>query len=283
VTQVIVLCVLIGVCAAAVPLLGVMRHVMLGFQLPVVMPCLVYLVITMEGKALILILVFVMYILGVVVAMTRVEKTISDSLEIQYKMEKMTDSLQESNRELQTENEKLEHLTLIDELTQLYNRRYFEMQLEKEWKRKARKNDRLTLLVMDIDYFKLYNDTYGHAEGDVCLQSVAKVLRESLQRPNDIVARIGGEEFVALLPNIDEEGALIVAKAIQKNLIKVGLVHATSPVCDSVTVSIGIASTYSGRDASALSLFKAADKALYKAKNKGRNQIVVGEIDVFEK
>jgi len=275
--------VLIGVCAAAVPLLGVMRHVMLGFQLPVVMPCLVYLVITMEGKALILILVFVMYILGVVVAMTRVEKTISDSLEIQYKMEKMTDSLQESNRELQTENEKLEHLTLIDELTQLYNRRYFEMQLEKEWKRKARKNDRLTLLVMDIDYFKLYNDTYGHAEGDVCLQSVAKVLRESLQRPNDIVARIGGEEFVALLPNIDEEGALIVAKAIQKNLIKVGLVHATSPVCDSVTVSIGIASTYSGRDASALSLFKAADKALYKAKNKGRNQIVVGEIDVFEK
>jgi diguanylate cyclase (GGDEF)-like protein len=282
VTQVIVLCVLIGVCAAAVPLLGIMRGVMLGFQLPAVIPCLALLILTMEGKAIVLLLVFTIFVVGIVVAMGRVEESIVDSLKIQYKMEKMTDSLKESNKELQDENEKLEHLSFIDSLTQLYNRRYFEVQLEKEWKRKARKDDRLTLLVIDIDYFKLYNDTYGHAEGDVCLQKVAKTLKVSLQRPGDIVARIGGEEFVALLPDIDEEGAIAVANTIRNNLLGAELIHATSPVSEYVTVSIGVALAYSGSDATALGLFKAADKALYKAKNKGRNQIVVGTIDKFD-
>jgi len=192
----------------------------------------------------------------------------------------MTDFLQESNQELQDENEKLEHMTLEDPLTQLYNRRYFEMHLEKEWRRAVREKLTLTLIVVDVDYFKLFNDTYGHAEGDECLKTIAEELKRSLHRPSDVIARIGGEEFVALLPEIDEQGALTVAKAMQDKLKKAAIVHATSPVSDYVTVSIGIASAVPGEGVTALGLFKAADKALYKAKTKGRNQLVVGEPDV---
>ena len=278
--QIFILLVLIGVCAAAVPLLGILQDVMLAFQLPAVVPYLGWLAYSMEGKAGILIMVLVVYMVGVVVAMRRVETCIVKALRVQYRMEKMTDFLQESNQELQDENEKLEHMTLEDSLTQLYNRRYFEMHLEKEWRRAIREKSKLTLIVIDVDYFKLFNDTYGHAEGDECLKTIAKELKLSLQRPSDVIARIGGEEFVALLPEVDEEGALVVAKAMQGRLKKTAIVHATSPVSEHVTVSIGIVSSVPSEGVTALSLFKAADKALYKAKTKGRNQVAVGEPDV---
>ena len=280
INQILILLVLIGVCAAAVPLLGLLQDVMLGFQLPAMVPYLGWLSYTMEGKAGILIIVLLVYMVGIVVAMRRVETCIVKSLRVQYRMEKMTDFLQESNQELQDENEKLEHMTLEDPLTQLYNRRYFEMHLEKEWRRAVREKLTLTLIVIDVDYFKLFNDTYGHAEGDECLKTIAEELKRSLHRPNDVIARIGGEEFVALLPEIDEQGALTVAKSMQDKLKKAAIVHATSPVSDHITVSIGIASAVPGDGVTALGLFKAADKALYKAKTKGRNQLVVGEPDV---
>jgi diguanylate cyclase (GGDEF)-like protein len=280
INQIIILLVLIGVCAAAVPMLGLLQNVMLAFQIPAVVPYLAWLAYNLEDKAVILTLVLVVYIAGVVISMRRVEECINKSLRVQYRMEKMADSLHESNQELQDENEKLEHMSFEDSLTQLYNRRYFEMHLEKEWKRATRKKTKLTLVVVDIDYFKLFNDTYGHVEGDECLKKMAEILKKSLHRPGDIIARIGGEEFVALLPEIDEKGALIVAEAMQKRLNETAITHATSPVSDHVTVSIGIASAYSYEAGSALGLFKAADKALYKSKTKGRNQIVIGELDV---
>lgn len=279
INQLIILLVLIGVCAAAVPMLGVLQDVMLGFQVPAVMPYLAWLAYNLDGKAIILTLVLIIYMTGVIISMKRVESNISKGFKIQYRMEKMTDYLYESNQELLNENEKLEHMSFEDSLTQLYNRRYFEMHLEKEWKRAVRQKIKLTLIVIDIDYFKLFNDTYGHAGGDNCLKSIAENLKQSLQRPCDIIARIGGEEFVALLPDIDEKGALTVAQSMQANLKKVSVIHATSPVSDHVTVSIGIASAYSHEVGSSLSLFKVADKALYKAKIKGRNQIVTGEPD----
>ena len=213
--------------------------------------------------------------------MKRVETNIVKSLRVQYRMEKMADFLRESNQDLQNENEKLEHMTLEDPLTQLYNRRYFEMHLEKEWRQALRDNKKITLIVIDVDYFKLFNDTYGHAEGDQCLKLIAFQLKQSLHRPGDIIARIGGEEFVALLPDIDERGALTVVENMQNNLKDAFIVHAASPVNDFVTVSIGIASAFPFDGVTALGLFKAADKALYKAKTKGRNQLVIGEPDVI--
>lgn len=279
--QIIILLVLIGVCAAAVPLLGIMQNVMLGFQIPAVVPYLFWLAYNMEQKAGLLIMVLIVYMLGVVIAMRRVEECIVHSLRIQYRMEKVADYLHESNQELQDENQKLENMTLEDPLTGLYNRRYFEMHLEKEWKKAVRRKIKLTLIVVDVDYFKLFNDTYGHAEGDDCLKKIAESLKSSLKRPGDIIARIGGEEFVALLPESDEGGALTVALTMQKSLAREAIVHATSPVNDYVTVSIGMASATPEEAVTALGLFKAADKALYKAKTKGRNQLVVGEMDIY--
>jgi len=167
-------------------------------------------------------------------------------------------------------------MTLEDTLTELHNRRYFEKQLEAKWKHDVWENKELTLMIIDIDYFKLYNDTYGHAEGDVCLKRVAKVLKSSLRRPTDIIARIGGEEFVVMLPGAGVNVALKIAQQMQDELSLTDLVHESSPLDKNVTVSVGIASVILDRNTTSLGLFKAADKALYQAKANGRNQTAVG-------
>jgi len=279
-SQVFIFIVLIGVGAAAIPLLGVMQRVMLCFQAVSTIPYAIYISIMLGDRGTILLYMFVLYAIGVVASMRRMDLNLTESMKLQYENSQMVNTLSESNQQLQNANEKLETLTLEDALTELHNRRYFEMQLEFEWKRESREKKILTLMVIDIDYFKLYNDTYGHAEGDVCLKNVAHVLQSSLHRSSDIIARIGGEEFVVMLPNIEVEGALTLANQMQQHLQNAELTHATSPLGDNVTVSIGIASVLPDENATALGLFKAADKALYKAKAKGRNQVVIGEMDL---
>lgn len=279
-SQVFIFIVLIGVGAAAIPLLGVMQRIMLCFQAVSTIPYAIYISIMLGDRGTILLYMFVLYAIGVVASMRRMDLNLTESMKLQYENSQMVNTLSESNQQLQNANEKLETLTLEDALTELHNRRYFEMQLEFEWKRESREKKILTLMVIDIDYFKLYNDTYGHAEGDVCLKSVAQVLQSSLHRSSDIIARIGGEEFVVMLPNIDVDGAMTLANQMQDKLHDAKLTHATSPLGDNVTVSIGIASVLPDENATALGLFKAADKALYKAKTKGRNQVVIGEMDL---
>lgn len=280
--QVYVLIVVIGVGAAAIPLLGVVHRVLLAFQVPTTIPYLIYLAVIFGDRGTFLIFMFALYLIGVTYAIHRMDKNLSESLVLQYEKEQLANSLTESNQELLHENEKLETLTLEDELTGVHNRRYFEMQLEAEWKRLSGRNKILTLMVIDIDYFKLYNDTYGHAEGDVCLRNVARILKTALQSETDFISRIGGEEFVALLPGVDESRATSLAEHMDRKLQKAKLTHATSPLGDYVTVSIGIASVIPGQSSTALSLFKAADKALYSAKARGRNQVVVGEMEMLE-
>lgn len=279
-SQVFIFIVLIGVGAAAIPLLGVMQRVMLCFQAVSTIPYAIYISIMLGERGTILLYLFVLYAIGVVVSMRRMDMNLTESMKLQYKNSQIVNTLSESNLQLQNANEKLETLILEDALTGLHNRRYFEMQLELEWKRESREKKILTLMVIDIDYFKLYNDTYGHAEGDVCLKNVSQVLQSCLHRSTDIIARIGGEEFVVMLPNIEVDGALTLANQMQQQLHHAELIHATSPLEDNVTVSIGIASVVPDANATALGLFKAADKALYKAKAKGRNQVVVGEMDL---
>ena len=273
---------LIGVGAAAIPMLGVFQSVMIGFQVPSTIPFVFYVAIVLGDRGILLIVMFGLYLIAIMVSVRRMGDSLSESLSLQYKNTQMVSTLAESNQELQFANEKLETLTLEDSLTELHNRRYFEMQLESEWKRETREQKVLTLMVIDIDYFKLYNDTYGHAEGDVCLKKVAQILQSCLHRPADIIARIGGEEFVVMLPSVDVNGALTLAQQMREQLHAAKLTHATSPLCENVTVSIGIASVVPGDKVTALGLFKAADKALYKAKAKGRNQVLIGEIDLTQ-
>jgi diguanylate cyclase (GGDEF)-like protein len=175
------------------------------------------------------------------------------------------------HKELEEKNEKLELLSSLDGLTGLFNRRYFDDNLLKEWKQASRDNTPLSLLIVDIDYFKNYNDCYGHLEGDICLRKVAQALYEALLRPTDIVARYGGEEFTAILPNTGSDGVIKVAQRMMDHVVQLDIVHKESSVAEMVTVSIGASSVFPTGKLAVTSLLNRADKALYEAKEQGRN------------
>lgn len=169
--------------------------------------------------------------------------------------------------------DELRDATMLDPLTQIANRRRFNERLSREIQRCIRASEPISLLMLDVDYFKRFNDTYGHPAGDNCLKEVATVLQNSCLRPADLAARYGGEEFTVLLPGVALEGAQIVALRILSKLSALALPHAGSSVSDHVTVSLGIgfldkiSPTCSERD-----LISVADKALYAAKGAGRAQ-----------
>lgn len=175
-------------------------------------------------------------------------------------------------QQLEVANQELKRLATLDGLTQLANRRRFDEYLEQEWRRLAREHQPLSLILGDVDFFKLYNDTYGHQAGDEALKQVAAVLRRTAKRPADLVARYGGEEFAVVLPNTNKHGALYIAECIHKAVKVLRLVHAGSSVSPYVTISLGVASVIPRLNSSAAALLAAADTALYQAKAAGRNR-----------
>jgi diguanylate cyclase (GGDEF)-like protein/PAS domain S-box-containing protein len=184
-----------------------------------------------------------------------------------------------SEIKLNEDNELLMKLSLTDGLTGIANRRSFDEALEREWKVSARLGQPLSLLLCDIDFFKPYNDTYGHLAGDACLQKVADTLKKSLNRPNDFAARYGGEEFAIILPNTTKGGAHQVSETLRYSIQDLHIPHITSKLVDldMITVSVGLASLIPSTLLSANILIQHADKALYQAKLNGRNRIEVYE------
>lgn len=172
-------------------------------------------------------------------------------------------------------NQDLKRLSQRDDLTQLYNRRTFREKAEEQWRQAARSKQPLSILLLDIDYFKPYNDTYGHPAGDECIKLVAKTLSKSLNRSGDVVARYGGEEFIALLPNTPELGAKHLAEQIRKAIERYRVPHKESPSGDYVTVSIGASVVNFTTGTTLEQQISLADKALYEAKDTGRNRVVV--------
>lgn len=172
--------------------------------------------------------------------------------------------------------ETLRDLSYQDGLTHIANRRRFDEKLDQEWRRAARERQPLTLIMADIDFFKNYNDLYGHPAGDDCLRKIAKVLQDATTRPGDLAARYGGEEFAAILPNTSLLGAEKVAEQIRAQVEALELPHANSSVSPWVTISLGIATRVppSNSDEHAV-LLEGADRALYKAKQQGRNRVVI--------
>ncbi|ERT07602.1 diguanylate cyclase domain protein [Lyngbya aestuarii BL J] len=162
--------------------------------------------------------------------------------------------------------QQLEQLAILDGLTKIANRRYFDQYLDQEWKRAQREQHSLSLLLLDVDHFKLYNDTYGHQAGDECLQKVAKAIQETLKRSSDLVARYGGEEFVILLPNTAAKGAIQIAQDVHDSIQQLAIEHSRSSVNQFVTVSIGISTIIPQPFSRFEVLVSRADKALYKAK-----------------
>ena len=186
-------------------------------------------------------------------------------------------ALRELQRELENSNEELQKLSSLDGLTGIANRRRFDEFISKECLRSARENTVLSLILIDIDYFKLYNDNYGHLAGDGCLRQVAGALDEIIHRPADLVARYGGEEFGVVLPNTDIQGAIKVAKVLGEEIRSLAIPHEFSEVTNYITLSMGIASKMACESASPTELIDLADKALYKAKDSGRDNYQVAE------
>ncbi|MDJ0728806.1 MAG: sensor domain-containing diguanylate cyclase [Crocosphaera sp.] len=212
------------------------------------------------------------------------DQLIEYSQTLEQKVMERTEALEQSKKELEASNqalekakEKLEYLATVDELTQIYNRRYFNEYLEREWRRLARERKFISLIICDVDYFKLYNDYYHHQAGDQCLYKVAQCLKNLVKRPTDLVARFGGEEFVIILSNTNRLGAEKVAEKLCKAIEALEIPHYYSECSSHVTVSLGIATTIPTSQFSPQKLIKAADKALYEAKNMGRNGFCVAE------
>lgn len=177
--------------------------------------------------------------------------------------------------ELQVLNSKLETLSLTDALTGIANRRHFDDMLAQEWQRAQRIGSPLALAVLDVDWFKPYNDHYGHPAGDACLRQIAQTLAATVSRSSDLVARYGGEEFVFLAPMTDHAGAQAMARKVVQAVDALALLHEYSPL-GHVTVSVGVASLAPAPDSTAQTLLQRADAALYEAKRQGRNRVAQG-------
>jgi diguanylate cyclase (GGDEF)-like protein len=162
----------------------------------------------------------------------------------------------------------------VDGLTQIANRRTFDHQLENEWQRLSRENLPLSLLLCDVDFFKRYNDRYGHPTGDDCLRAVAKAIESCIRRPADLAARYGGEEFAVILPNTLREGATHIADQICQAVANLNIPHEFSYVSKHVSLSVGISTVFPKVKVLPKTLLESADKGLYLAKNNGRNRAV---------
>lgn len=169
---------------------------------------------------------------------------------------------------------KVRDLSNRDGLTGIPNRRYFDDTLERIWKQAIRLSKPVSIIMCDIDDFKAYNDTYGHQKGDECLKLVAQKLSKTLKRPLDMVSRYGGEEFIVLLPDTSLKGATHIAESLREQIESLKIMHETSTATDVVTISLGVASTIPTHKSSYEVLILAADNALYKAKESGRNRVV---------
>ena len=183
-------------------------------------------------------------------------------------------ALEQAKLELEAANMALQRLASVDGLTQIPNRRCFDKQLEIEWQWMEREKESLSLILCDIDFFKLYNDRYGHQGGDQCLKQVAEILASNAQRPGDLAARYGGEEFAVILSRTDVKGAMRVAESIRRDLKAAAILHAASNVSEFVTLSMGIANAVPAAGLSIERLIGQADRALYRAKLEGRDRIV---------
>ncbi|RZI43252.1 diguanylate cyclase [Herbaspirillum sp. HC18] len=175
-------------------------------------------------------------------------------------------------RELAAE---LESQTLVDGLTGIANRRRFDLHLDDEFRRAKRNASPVSLIMIDVDYFKDYNDNYGHQHGDECLAQIAGALSSVLHRSRDLVARYGGEEFTVILPDTNEDGALQIAEAMRAEVEGLKVEHAYSGVANIVTISLGVSTLIPEQAVKTGSLIHAADRALYQAKRSGRNCVVV--------
>jgi len=207
--------------------------------------------------------------------------------QLEERVHERTRSLEARNRELtqlrltlETANQRLRRLVTVDALTGVANRRHFDRSLEREVRRARREALPLSLIFLDLDEFKRFNDTYGHARGDDVLRSVGRTLNETFRRAGDLAARYGGEEFAIVLPGLDARRAALYAERLRRRIWQEAIAFDAAPTTGRVTISAGVATVTPPMIAAPDELLRAADKALYRAKCLGRNQIASAAVEV---
>jgi len=215
-------------------------------------------------------------------AETELERVRAD---LEDRVHRRTHALEQRNEELsrlrlalETTNQRLKRLVAVDGLTGIANRRHFDRALERELRRTRRDRQPLSLIFLDLDEFKRFNDTYGHGRGDEVLRSVAHTLDETFRRGGDLVARYGGEEFAVILPAVDGRRAALYAERLRRRIWRLSIPYGASHVTDRVTISGGVATVGAEQVTSASELLLAADRALYRAKCLGKNRIVTAAL-----
>lgn len=202
----------------------------------------------------------------------RLKREIDNRKVREQELLKLTQRLEELNQMLQ-------RLSSLDGLTGIANRRHFDLVLKQEWRRAIRDATPLSLILIDVDFFKAYNDTYGHQMGDDCLKRVTDSLKGVMKRPTDLIARYGGEEFVVLLSRTEAGRAAAIAETLRASVEALEILHTNSQISERVTISLGIATTVPKQNSSPAELITAADLALYRAKDGGCNQVRIEVIN----
>lgn len=251
-----------GMVAGAVPLLSVVDRAYPYFAIPVVVPIVARMIELGDRVHWIMGLMILIFGIAMLASSARMRRVLRDAVELRLRL----------SASIETERA-LERMLRTDALTGVANRLAYEESLAAEWRRARREDGVLALITADIDHFKDYNDRYGHQTGDHCLVAVAQAMQQGLQRPGDLAARTGGEEFAFVLPNTPPAGAMVVAERIRQRVLALHLSHEGVSTEEQVTVSLGVATTADDRYASVAELQRASDRALYQAKRGGRNRV----------
>ena len=281
----------VGLCAGAAIVLTGCRAAFLAYSVPLITVATATMLwcAMIEGDGLrgVVGLMLVLYVFGVMMYQTQAEKSLLFNIRLRFekdellaRKDELLAELHVLNRELSADRDAFQTASLTDGLTGLANRRHFDRTLNREWDRCRRDGTPFACIMLDIDYFKPYNDRYGHMAGDDCLRTVASMIATTASRGGDFAARFGGEELVVLLPGTDVQGASLLAERIRAMTEERAIPHAGGCTDRVVTLSAGVAALTPGdRFPSAQSLVDLADEALYQAKKRGRNRVVVRDFD----
>ena len=274
---VIIIVLIEGMIAAAVAIYSVAPWIFCALAYTSIFPLGLYLVSQAERFYRIHGTFALLFLLFMTAITFRLHKQIAKSIEFQFTNIHLLNQLNDEKNKMQSLANQLNELSKLDGLTGIANRRAFDERMGLEWARNMRSEKPLALILCDIDYFKPYNDHYGHMEGDTCLNRIAHILHDYARRSGDIAARYGGEEFIVILPETTLEDAVKVTRAIRNKIAREAIPHEKSSVSDVVTLSFGVTAVVPTQDISINQFIKKADKLLYKAKDLGRNQIVAEE------
>ncbi len=295
----------VSLTASSASLYAIYPSIFASFAFPALSPAIAHLLLLQNNTANVYGVLVLSFLALMCISCLRLKKLVMNSVGIQFENIRLLDDIEREksqvsdlNKQLQSDLEELrkrdmqlseekdraenlaEKLLILstrDGLTGIANRRHFDEYMAKEWNRAVRSNLELSLILCDIDYFKSYNDRYGHQQGDRCLQQISLVLEEYTRREGDLAARYGGEEFAIILPDTTHENALIHAEKIRAAVEKEAIRHEASSVANVVTISMGLATIRPDRSVFSSRLIADADKLLYQAKSEGRNRVVAAQ------